>query len=306
MHAFRFGAMTGPASSRREWLDQVRQVEDLGYSTLFVSDHFSDKLAPLPSLVLAAEASDLKIGTLVLANDFRHPAVLAKEAATVDLLSDGRLELGLGTGWERADYERSGIRRQAPGIQVDRFEEAVAVLKGLWSEGPFRFEGDHYQVDMDGRPSPTPGGPTLIIGGGARRMLTMAGSQADIVGISAAEVADRSGLGDQLTRAGQLLDQKLEWVRAGAGDRFDALELNILIFGVEVTADRSRGAARLADKWGSTTDAILASPHFLVGTHAEIGADIVSRRQRWGINYLVFPQRHWSDMAPVVAELAGT
>lgn len=303
MHAFRFGAMTAPAEDRSAWLTQVRLVEELGFSTLFVSDHFSDKLAPLPSLVLAAEVSDLTVGTLVLGNDFRHPAVLAKEAATVDLLSEGRLELGLGTGWEESDYVRSGIERVRPGVQVDRLEESVAVLKGLWSEGPFVFDGEHYSVDMDGQPKPP--GPTLLIGGGGRRMLTLAGREADIVGISGAGVSNRTELAGEVVKAADLMDQKLEWIRTGAGDRFDEIELHILIYEASVHADRQRGAAELATKWGSTPDQILESPHFLVGTHEEIRADIIERRERWGISYLAFPRPYWSMMAPVVEDLTG-
>jgi probable F420-dependent oxidoreductase len=306
MHPFRFGAMAGPAVGRRQWLADVGRAEEFGYSTLFISDHFSDRWAPLPALVAAAEASSMRVGTLVLANDFRHPAVLAKEAATVDLLTDGRLELGLGTGWENGDYERSGIERDPPGVQVDRFEEAVAVLKGLWGPGELVFDGDHYQVDLDGLPKPARDEPTLIIGGGAKRMLGIAGREADIVGLSAAELRTRSDLGDRITRAGDLIDRKLEWIRDGAGERFAELELNILLFGVEVSADRPRAAARLAEKWSGTPEGILASPHFLVGTHEEIRADLVDRRGRWGISYPVVPARAWEAMAPVVQDLTGT
>lgn len=306
MHPFRFGAMAGAAVGRRQWLDEVGRAEELGYSTVFISDHFSDKWAPLPALVAAAEASSMRVGTLVLANDFRHPAVLAKEAATVDLLTDGRLELGLGTGWQRDDYESSGIERDPPGAQVDRLEESVAVLKGLWGPGELVFAGDHYRVSLDGLPKPAPGRPTLIIGGGARRMLGIAGREADIVGLSAAELRNRSDLGDRITRAGEVMDRKLEWIRAGAGERFDELELNILLFGIDVTADRPAGAARLAEKWGGTPEGILASPHFLVGTREQIRSDLVDRRSRWGISYPVIPVRAWEAMSPVVQDLSGT
>jgi probable F420-dependent oxidoreductase len=305
MHTFRFGAMVGRAGSRSEWLDQVRRAEDLGYSTLFISDHFSDKLAPLPALAMAAEHTSLRVGTLVLANDFRHPAVLAKEAATVDLLTDGRLELGLGTGWSDDDYAASGIEKSQPGVQVDRFEEAVRVLAGLWSQDPVDFAGEHYQIDLDGLPKPGPGRPTLLIGGGARRMLGIAGRLADIVGISAGEITRRSQLRDKVARAGETMDQKMAWVEAGAQDRLPGLEVNILTFGIEA-GDRRRGAERLAERWGTEPDAILSSPHFLVGSPDEIAADLLARRERWGINYPVIQDRFLADMAPVVEALAGT
>lgn len=305
MHPFRFGAMVGRAESRAEWLDQVRRAEGLGYSTLFISDHFSDKLAPLPALAMAAEHTSLRVGTLVLANDFRHPAVLAKEAATVDLLTDGRLELGLGTGWSEADYAASGIEQSPPGIRVDRFEEAVQVLTGLWSPDPVAFAGEHYRIDLEGLPKPGPGRPTLLIGGGARRMLGIAGRHADIVGISAGEITRRSELRDKVARAGETMDQKMAWVATGAGDRLPELEVNMLIFGTEV-GDRRRGAERLAEKWETEPEAILSSPHFLVGTPEEIADDLKARRERWGINYPVIQAQSLEDMAPVVEALAGS
>lgn len=302
MRSFRFGAMIGRADNRREWLDQIRMAEDLGYSTVFISDHFSDKLAPLPALAMAAEHTSLNVGTLVLANDFRHPAVVAKEAATVDLLSEGRLELGIGTGWNLNDYRAAGIDKPPPRIQVDRFEEAVVVLKGLWSPNPLDFEGDHYRVHSDGRPKPADG-PTLLIGGGGRRMLGIAGRHADIVGISAGEITTREELRAKLTRAGELIDDKISWVRAGAGDRFEDLEINILTFGAEV-GDREDGAARLAAQWGSSPRAILASPHFLVGSPDQIADDLRERAERWRITYPVIPGERLETFAPVVARLA--
>lgn len=303
MRAFRFGAMVGRVGDRAEWLSQIRQAEDLGYSTLFVSDHFSDKLAPLPALAMAAEHTNLNLGTLVLANDFRHPAVLAKEAATVDLLSEGRLELGLGTGWDVEDYRASGITRHPPRVQVDRFAEAVTILKGLWGPGKLEHWGEHYRVDLEGLPKPL--GPRLLIGGGGRRMLGIAGRHADIVGLSVAEITSRAELRRGLLAAGELMDRKIEWVRAEAGDRFASLEFNILLFGVEV-GDRERASAALASRWGGDSAAILASPHFLAGSPSEIVEDLEERRRRWGISYPVVPAERLREMAPVVERLSGS
>lgn len=297
--------MVGRAGSRQEWLDQIRMAEDLGYSTLFISDHFSDKLAPLPALAMAAEHTSLNIGTLVLANDFRHPAVVAKEAATVDLLSGGRLELGIGTGWDEADYAASGIRKDPPRVQVDRFEEAVVVLKETWADGPVDFDGDHYRVHHAGLPKPGPGRPTLLIGGGGRRLLGIAARHADIVGVSAGQITNREELRDRLARSGELIDAKIERVRQVAGERFARLELNVLVFGTEV-GDRRRGAEKLAEAYRTEPEAILASPHFLAGTPEEIAADLVERRRRWGFNYPVIQQQSLRDFAPVVELLAGS
>jgi probable F420-dependent oxidoreductase len=305
MHPFRFGVMTAATTSRDEWIGQVAAIESSGASTVFASDHFSDKPAPLPALAVAAEHTALKVGTLVLANDFRHPAVVAKEAATVQVLSGGRLELGIGTGWQDDDYAASGIEHDPPGTQVDRFEEAVQVLVGLWRNDRFRFEGEHYRVDMECLPHPDVP-PPLLIGGGARRMLGIAGRHADIVGLSAAEITSRSDLASGITTAGELMDEKLAWVGEGAGDRFDALEFNILIFGVTVTDDRRGEAERLARRWGGTPEGILASPHFLVGTHRQIAADLRERRDRWQISYPTVQYPDLAGMAPVITELTGT
>ena len=305
MRPFRFGVMATAVDDRRGWLDQVRRIEDSGASTVFLSDHFTDKPAPLPALAVAAEHSGLKMGTLVLGNDFRHPAVLAKEAATVDLLSEGRLELGIGTGWERSDYRGSGISLDPPGIQVDRLAEAVQVLRGLWGPGHFRFDGEHYTIDMEGLPRPVRG-PTLIIGGGGRRMLGLAGRRADVVGISAGEITDRDDLAEGITGAGDIMDEKVGWIRRGAGDRFEELEVNVLLFGAVVTPDRMAGAAQLIERWGGTPEGILSSPHFLVGTVDQIAEDLRRRRERWRISYPVIQYRDLEDLAPVVSLLAGT
>src|ERR1700689_1682868 len=155
---FRFAAQLSTATDGRSWADQARKVEDLGFSTLLMPDHFGDQLAPVPALMAAADATTtLKVGALVFDNDYRHPLILAKEAATLDLLSGGRLELGLGAGWMRSDYDESGIDYDAPAVRVDRFEEGVAVITGLLeSDGPFSFQGEHYTVtDHSGTPRPT-------------------------------------------------------------------------------------------------------------------------------------------------------
>src|SRR5580704_4016815 len=185
---FRFGVQEHRASSAKEWKDKARQVESLGYSALYLPDHFGDQLGPIAALMAAADATTkLRVGSLVFDNDYRHPTVLAKEAATLDLLSDGRLELGLGAGWMRSDYDESGIDYDAPAIRVDRFEEGVAVITGLLeTDGPFSFWGQHYTGTAHTatpRPVARPR-PPLIIGGGAQRVLGIAARQADIVSIN--------------------------------------------------------------------------------------------------------------------------
>ena len=306
---FRFGVQLHTAATGEEWAAAARRAEELGYSTLFVPDHFGDQLAPVPALVAAAAAtSTLRIGGLVFDNDYKHPVVLAKEAATIDLLSDGRLELGIGAGWMNTDYEQSGIPQDAAGVRISRMEEAVAVLRGLFADGPFSFAGDHYTITaMEGLPKPVQKpGPPLLIGGGARRVLSIAAREADIVGInpsirSGAVDADaaRSGSADET-------DQKLQWVREAAGDRFDDLELNMLIFAAIVTDDRRGTIELMAPMFGLDPDAVGQYPHAWVGTVDQICDDLVERRERWGVSYLVVQGDAMETMAPVVARLTGT
>src|ERR1019366_3153826 len=219
--AFKFAVQEHRAPSATAWKEKARQVESLGYSALYLPDHFTDQLSPIAGLMSAADATTrLRVGSLVFDNDYRHPVVLAKEAATLDLLSGGRLELGLGAGWMRTDYEESGIAYDPPGVRVDRFAEGVAVVAGLLeSDGPFSFSGKHYTVTehtLLPRPGQRPR-PPLIRGGGGRRVLTLAGKLGDIVSIN---VDLRAGTGGPETAPNASPDatrQKVAWVREAAG-----------------------------------------------------------------------------------------
>ena len=220
---FRFAAQLSkaPDGTARSWAEQARKAEDLGYSALLMPDHFGDQLAPVPALAaVAAATSTLRMGALVFCNDYRHPFVLAKEAATLDMLSEGRLELSLGAGWMRTDYDAAGLTYDHPARRVDRFEEAVKVVQGLLrTDGPFNFHGEHYEVlghTLTPRPVQRPG-PPLIIGGGGRRVLTFAAQQADIVSIN---VNLRAGTGGVETAADATPEQtrtKVAWVKEAAG-----------------------------------------------------------------------------------------
>src|SRR5687768_14875736 len=185
---FRFGVQVSTPASAVAWRDKARKIEDLGYSTLYMPDHFiDDQLAPMTGISFAAaHTNTLRVGMLVLGNDYKHPAVAAKEAATIDLLSDGRLEFGLGAGWMQTDYDALGIPYDSAGTRVDRLDEALAIVKGAWSGEKFSHKGEHYTItDYVGSPSPvqTPR-PPIVIGGGAPRVLRLAGREADIVGIN--------------------------------------------------------------------------------------------------------------------------
>jgi probable F420-dependent oxidoreductase len=308
---FRFGVQT-PSSggSAKAWRERARKIEDLGYSTLFMPDHFVDmELAPMVGISFAAAATErLRIGMLVLGNDYKHPAVAAKEAATVDLLSDGRLEFGLGAGWQQTDYDALGFPYDPAGTRVERLAEAVEVVKGVWSDGPFDFRGEHYTITgYDGAPKPVQRPhPPILLGGGGRRMLQLAGRVADIVGINpnlrrgaVTDDAVKSTLAD-VTR------EKLAWVREGAGDRFDDLELQIRYFFAAIHDDARALAGTVAPGFGITADEAIDSAIALVGTVDEVCDRLVQRREEWGVSYVVLGEDSFEAFAPVVARLAGT
>jgi len=312
---FRFGLQAsslpgGTASTTAAgWRDLARRLEGEGWSTLTVADHLDDQLAVVPALQAAADATSvLRLGALVLCNDYRHPVVTAKELATVDLLSDGRLEAGLGAGWMTSDYERAGIPLDRPGVRIDRLVEALDVLDALWGDGPATVHGDHYRVaGLEGLPKPVQRPrPPLLVGGGGRRVLRVAARRADIVGLNvnlAKGVIDaEAGRDGTAART----DEKVGWVREAAGGRFADLELQVRVHLVVVTGDRAGTAAALGPAFGLTAAEALASPHALAGSVEEICEDLLERRERWGISYVTVGLDALDAMAPVVARLAGT
>ncbi len=306
---FRFGVQCKSASSRTDWVELARKIQDLGYSTMTIPDHFDDQLAPVVALATAAEATDtLRIGALVWCNDYRHPVVFAKEAATLDLLSDGRLELGIGAGWMKSDYHDAGMDYDRPGVRIDRMVESVEILKGLFADEPFSFKGEHYTIsNLNGTPKPVQRPhPPFLIGGGGPRFLRLAGGLADIVGINpnlAAGVID-AGTGSDATA--ERYEEKLTWVKEGAGDRFDEIELQIRVFFPVVTDNRDELLGTMAAGVGLSAKQALESPLALVGTTDQIIDTIRERRERFGFSYVVIGQAEVTDFAPVVAALAGT
>jgi len=309
MHPFRFGVDLQSAFEGASWLDTVREVEALGYSTLFVPDHFDEGLGPIAAIASAAAVTTtINVGTLVLDCDFRHPAVLARELASVDVLSEGRLEVGVGAGWKRLDYDRSGIPMDAPKVRVDRMIEHTKILKGLFADGPFSFQGEHYEItELDGTPKPfRPGGPRFVIGGGGKRVLGFAGAVADIVGINASIHSGEIDTAAAQDSMPERIDQKVAWVRAGAGERFDDLELNAWLAVAEVTEGAGELAEVLAGVFETDAASVVASPLTLIGAAAEIGERLGERRERWGYSYTVIPGDKARDFAPIVADLTGT
>ncbi|HEY2541306.1 MAG TPA: LLM class F420-dependent oxidoreductase [Stellaceae bacterium] len=309
MKPFRFGVNVGPSRSRAEWVEKARRIEALGYDVLTVPDHLSELLAPIPALVSAAEATmSLRVGTNVLNNDFRHPVLVAREAATVDLLTGGRFLLGLGAGHIKAEYEQAGLRFDPGGTRVERLAEAVTIIKGMMSGEPFTFVGRHYCV-TDHKIHPPPvqrPRPPIAIGGNGRRLLTLAAQEADIVGFSGITFR-RGGTAPDLSgwkAAGA--DDRVQLVREVSGDRFASLELNALVQRVVVADDRSRAAGELARDWHQLTpEEILDSPFVLVGTIDQMAEDLLARRQRWGFSYFTIREPYLSAFAPVVGQLRG-
>ncbi|MEW9548946.1 TIGR03621 family F420-dependent LLM class oxidoreductase [Nonomuraea sp. NPDC050783] len=283
MRPFRFGAVLREAESGRAWADKARRLEASGFDVLLVPDHLTGtRLAPLAALTAAACATErLRVGTLVLANDFRHPAVLAKEAATLDLLSGGRLEVGLGTGWMAADYAGAGLALEPPGVRVERLREAVAVLKGLWAGGPFRFTGRHYRLGgLDQRPRPVQRPhPPLLLGGGGPRVLRLAAEQADVVNIGTRVRPDGGGP-DARDGGLEAFLAKLRHVRAAAGDRYDRLELGTSVMQV--------GERKAEEPWSAADSSALdGTPQVLLGTPRDIADKLRHWRDEHGVSYFV-------------------
>lgn len=308
---FRFGVNVSSADTRAAWAEKARRIEDLGYSTLTVPDHLADVFSPLPAVISAAAAtSRLRVGTNVLNNDFRHPVLVAREAATADLLTDGRLQLGLGAGYMKSEYDQSGLAFDVGGTRVERLAEAVTVIKALLTGEPVDFTGRHYRVraqPIHPRPVQRPR-PPIVIGGNGPRLLTLAAREADIVGFTGITFA-RGGTEPDMSawRAAQV-DQRVRLVRDAAGARHDALELNALVQRVIVTDDRRSAAAELAAEWKSrrgalTAEEILDAPYALLGTVDQLVEDLQRRRERWGISYYIVFERFAEAFAPVVARL---
>lgn len=319
---FRFAVQTFSATSAKEWRERAQRVEALGYSALHLADHIIgpgpaieashhpiQELAAVPAMAVAAEAtSSLRVGCRVFCIDYRRPAVLAKEVATLDLLSEGRLEVGLGAGWLRAEYDAIGLDFDPAPVRIDRLSETLDLIQAHMGDGLIDFEGDHVRAhDFEGAPKsvqkPT---PPIMIGGGSARVLKLAGRRADIVSLN---FNNRSGMigpdGVQLSTPEQT-ERKLAWIREGARERFDALELEIGAYFTFVTDHADQTAEGLGKAFGLGKDEMLAFPHALIGSPDSICDELQRRRDRYGISYVTVPDNVIEDFAPVVAKLAGS
>ena len=280
----------------------------MGYTSFYLPDHFTEQLAPIAGIMAAADAtSNLRIGWLVLDNDYRHPVVVAKEAATLDLLSDGRLDLGLGAGWLKVDYEQSGIPYDSAGTRIERLEEAIKIVKGIFTASPFSFAGKHYSIkDVEGYPAPVQQPhPPILLGGGGRRMLGLAARESDIVHLNYNLSEGERNAKVVSTGRASATDEKLGWIREAAGDRFEEIEIAATIFFASVTDDREGVAGALAPRLQLDPAEVHGMPHFLIGTIDQLAEDLIARRERYGISYFVFQGEVAEDLAPLVERLAG-
>jgi probable F420-dependent oxidoreductase len=244
----------------------------------------------------------------VLDNDYRHPLVLAKELATLDVLSGGRLEIGLGAGWMKSDYDASGLSYDRPGVRISRFEEGLAIIKGLMGDGPFSYSGKHYTITQsDGQPKPLQKPrPPVLIGGGGRRVLGIAAREAEIVGVNFSLAEGEVNPKVAITGTAAATSEKIGWVRDAAGSRFDEIELNTTVFVAIVTDDRDAMIERVAGGFGLPAAEVPGSPHVLIGSIDQIVDDLERHRAEFGFSYVVFSGDVFEAMAPVVNRLAGT
>ncbi len=312
MHPFEFLGGAGEIVDGRALAARAKRAEAAGFDALVVPDHLLAQMAPVPALaVIAAATERLRIGTFVLNNDLRHPAVLAQDLATLDVLSGGRLIVGIGAGWNRPEYDAIGLPFEAVGVRAQRLEESVAVLKGLFADEPLTFEGSHYRITaLDGQPKPVQRPhPPFLIGGGGRRTLTLAGREAQIVGL-----APRLGPGgrrDLSSFRASATAEKIDWVREAAGDRFGRLILNVYpsMSPVIVTDHALREAKALAARASAESDGevsgaeLLESPHIFIGTIDSLVDKIVGLRERFGISSIMLDDV--DALAPIVERLAG-
>jgi probable F420-dependent oxidoreductase len=316
--AFRFAVQAMSAPSASAWRDIARRAEDLGYSTLFVADHYlgpgpvwdrsnhlPQNLAPIASMAVAAEATErLRVGCRVFCVDFHVPAALAAETATIDLLSDGRLEVGVGAGYLEDEYDAMGVPFAPGGRRVDKLEEVVALLKAHWSGEQIELSGEHVNVHgYAGVPSVVQRPhPPLLIGADRPRMLALAGREADIVSINYVRFdRDPAGLS-----AEEQAVSRVDIVREAAGQRFGDIELEISPYWVDITDDTQRAVQQVVQAMGADEGSVLEHPNVLIGTLDTVVERLRHRREVIGVSYVTVPHVIMEAFAPVVARLAGT
>lgn len=305
---FRFSVQEHVAHSGAQWRDRARAIEAMGYSTLYVPDHFGEQMGPIAGLMAAADATArLRIGALVFDNDYRHPVVLAKESATLDLLSEGRFDFGIGAGWMITDYEQSGIPYDSPGTRIERLAEALRIFKSFFAGGEVSFTGKHYNVaGLKATPPPVQKPhPPIVLGGGGRKMLELAAREADIVNVNFNLREGRQSRTVGHTGTAAATEEKLRWIREAAGERFEHIELGAWTLQASVTDDRDVIVDAFAPRMGMEPEDLLQIPHVLIGSVDQIVEDLEKRREKYGFSHVIIPGDAADDLAPVVERLAG-
>jgi len=298
------------------WVEELREIETLGYSSVYFPDHFGTQWDPLTgAMAVAAVTTRLRVGTLVCDVDYRHPVVLAKSAATIQLASGGRLELGVGAGWMQSDYDQAGMAYDSPGVRIERLEEALQILEHMWKDEETTFHGKHYRITKIGKaidPLPQPA-PAIVVGGGRPKILAVAGRHANIVGINPSLHEGRITPETARDLTFERVQRKVDWVREAAeaaGRRFDELELSTLSFVVAIADDPGPIRDMIGQNTGMTHDEIADCPLFLTGSAGEIRETLLRRREKTGISHVVIQHRDLSATRQfaeaVIAPLAGT
>ena len=320
---FRFGLQAFNPSSPKAWREQVRKTEDLGYSTFHLADHFlgpgpaieaaahpPQLIAAVPAMAMALEMSNtLKVGCRVFCMDYRQPVILAKEAATMDYLSDGRLEFGLGAGWIQSEYNAVNIPFDPIGVRLKRFEEIVQGVKAFMTGDPLSIQGEWVNWEgFSGSPA-RPKQPSLMIGGGSKGILSIAGREADIVSLNFNNKAGALGAEGMLSGLAEQTAKKVRWVKDAAGDRFEDIELEIGAYLTVVTDHQEATVNAIAEPFGMSAEDFLAGPHNLIGSVDYICDELQRRREAYGISYITVLDDGENNMieqfAPIVARLAG-
>lgn len=315
----RFGTGHGRSADPAKLLAGARRAEELGYSTFAMPDHFMMPFAPMVALQAVADVTTtLRLGQLVLAQDFRHPAVLAKELASLDVLSGGRVEIGIGAGWMREEFEQAGIPFDAASVRIERLEEAIVVLRGLFGDEPFSFSGSHFTIgELDGRPKPLQRpSPPVMVGGGGRKLLGVAARQADIIQILPAPNNRGGRPPDPAAITAPSYEEKIGWIEEEAGDRFEQIELGTLLLALVVTDDTQRASEEFLAGFASRIEAarstvraedLLASPAVAIGSLDQVCDKLLATRDSLGLSYFTAPVGVRPEtLAPVIERLAGS
>ena len=316
MRAFRFGVFAESVRSRTDLVDTARRAEDAGFDIFLIRDHFvaepfGHQLAPLATLATVASLTErLWIGSLVFSNDYRHPVILAKEAATLDLLSEGRFELGLGAGFSKTEYEQAGFQFDPVGVRAERLAETLRILKGLFAGERFDFSGQYYTLsDLESFPTPIRcPHPPILVAGTSDRILSIVAAEADIAGFQTVSTATGAVVQDPKLRMAETVQQKIATLRQLAGPRFDQIELSTTA-SVVITDNRQDAAEQFARarRWdGISGDQILAMPSVFIGSIGTIIAEMQERRETYGFSYYVVHDHALANVAPIIERLTGT